>query len=49
MRPKIIERGIASEEELDELDDAVRGHLDDPTTLVVPHLLFLAWGRKPAR
>jgi ubiquinone/menaquinone biosynthesis C-methylase UbiE len=49
MRPKIIERGIASKDELDELDDAVRRHLDDPTTLVLPHLLFLAWGRKPAR
>ena len=47
MRPKILERGIASERELDELDRAVREHLDDPHTLVVPHLLFLAWGRKP--
>jgi SAM-dependent methyltransferase len=47
MRPKILERGIASEQELDEVDRAVREHLDDPHTLVVPHLLFLAWSRKP--
>ena len=47
MRPKILERGIAGERELDDLDQAVREHLDDPHTLVMPHLLFLAWGRKP--
>jgi hypothetical protein len=44
MRPKIVERGIASEQELDQ---AVREHLNDPRTLVMPNLLFLAWGRKP--
>jgi SAM-dependent methyltransferase len=49
MRPKILKRGIAGERELDELDQAVREHLDDPHTLVMPHLLFLAWGRKPVR
>jgi ubiquinone/menaquinone biosynthesis C-methylase UbiE len=48
MRPKILARGIASEQELDELDQALREHLDDPHTLVMPNLLFLAWGRKPA-
>jgi SAM-dependent methyltransferase len=47
MRPKILQRGIASDRELDELDQAVREHLDDPHTLVMPHLLILAWGRKP--
>jgi hypothetical protein len=26
----------------------VRAHLDDPGTLVMPGLLFMAWGRKPA-
>jgi hypothetical protein len=26
----------------------VRAHLDDPDTLVMHHLLFLAWGRRPA-
>jgi len=47
MRAKILERGIASEQELDEVDLAVRAHLDDPHTLVMPHLLFQACGRKP--
>jgi SAM-dependent methyltransferase len=47
MRPKIVAAGIASERELDELDHAVREHLNDPDTLMLPHLLFLAWGRKP--
>jgi hypothetical protein len=39
--------GIASEQELDDLDRAAREHLDDPHALVLPHLFFLAWGRKP--
>jgi ubiquinone/menaquinone biosynthesis C-methylase UbiE len=47
MRPMIVEMGLADERELDELDRAVRQHLDDPRTLVMPHLSFLAWGRKP--
>jgi hypothetical protein len=38
--------GIASEQELDDLDRAAREHLDDPHTLVLPHLFFLTWGRK---
>ena len=48
MRPKILAAGIASESELDEVDRAVREHLNDPDTPMLPHLLFLAWGRKPA-
>jgi len=47
MRPRILERKLADERELDELDRAAREHLGDPDTLVLPHLLFLAWGRKP--
>jgi SAM-dependent methyltransferase len=47
MRPKILAAGIASERELDQVDQAVRKHLSDPDTLMLPHLLFLAWGRKP--
>jgi hypothetical protein len=47
MRPKILAAGIASERELDEVDHAVREHLSDPGTLMMPHLLVLAWGRKP--
>jgi SAM-dependent methyltransferase len=48
MRPKILDRGLLDERELDELDRAIREHLSDPRTLVVPHLYFLSWGRKPA-
>jgi ubiquinone/menaquinone biosynthesis C-methylase UbiE len=48
MRPRIIELGLADERELDELDGSVREHFDNPDTVVMPHLLFLTWGRKPA-
>jgi len=47
MRPRILALGLAGQRELEELDRAAREHLDDPGTLVLPHLLFLAWGRKP--
>jgi hypothetical protein len=40
--------GLADEGELNELDAAVREHFDDPDTVVMAHLMFLAWGRKPA-
>ena len=48
IHPRIVSLGLADQEQLDELDRAVRVHLDDPRTLVMPHLSFLAWGRKPA-
>ena len=47
MRPQILEMGIVDERELDELDAAARKHFDDPDTVVMPALMFLAWGRKP--
>jgi ubiquinone/menaquinone biosynthesis C-methylase UbiE len=47
MRPVIVEQGIAGEAELDELDHAVREHLADPQTLVMPFMYFMVWGRKP--
>jgi SAM-dependent methyltransferase len=34
MRPKIVAAGLASERELDEVDHAVREHLNDPATLL---------------
>src|SRR6185437_9870554 len=46
--PAVVSLGLASQPELDALDRAVRSHLDDPRILVVPHLSFPAWGRKPA-
>ncbi len=39
--------GLASAEELDELDTAARSQLDDPATVAVYGLLFLTWGLKP--
>ena len=48
LHPVIVSLGLADQGELDALDRAVRAHLDDPRTLVMPHLSFLAWGRKPA-
>ena len=47
MRPQVLEMGLATAAELDELDAAARAHLDDPDTVVVHGLLFLTWGRKP--
>jgi SAM-dependent methyltransferase len=47
LRPMILELGLCDERELAELDRAVREHLADPRTLMMPHLLVVAWGRKP--
>ena len=47
LRGKIVARGMASAAELDEIDRAVRAHLDDSRTLVA-HTSFMAWGRKLA-
>jgi SAM-dependent methyltransferase len=47
MRPQIMEMGLASADELDELDAAARPHLEHPHTVVMSGLLFLVWGRKP--
>jgi SAM-dependent methyltransferase len=47
MRPRILELGLSDDQELAGLDRAVRDHLADPRTLTVPHLLVVAWGRKP--
>ena len=47
MGQKILDRGIAAQHELDEIERAAREHLDNPDTIVLPHLLFLACARKP--
>jgi hypothetical protein len=49
LRPVIAQLGLASDDEVDQVDRAVRRHLDDPDTLMMPHLLVAAWGRKPVR
>ena len=48
LRPVIAELGLASDGEMNEVDRAVQRHLDDPDTLMMPHLLVAVWGRKPA-
>jgi SAM-dependent methyltransferase len=48
MRAQIVEMGLASNQELNELDATARPHLQDPRTVVMSGLLFLVWGRKPA-
>jgi hypothetical protein len=47
MQPQVLEMGLASAAELDELDTAARAHLQDPHTIVISGLLFLTWARKP--
>ena len=47
MRTKIIEQGLLTAGELDRLDRDAREHLADPHTMIMPHLSFMAWGRKP--
>jgi trans-aconitate methyltransferase len=48
LRPMILDLGLSDDQELTELDHAVRAHLADPRTLMMPHLLVAAWARKPA-
>ena len=48
MRPHVLEMGLASAAELDELDTAARAHLNHPHTIGIFGLLFLTLGRKPA-
>jgi ubiquinone/menaquinone biosynthesis C-methylase UbiE len=48
LRPQILELGLADERELDHLDEAARRHFENPDTIIMPFLNFLAWGRKPA-
>jgi ubiquinone/menaquinone biosynthesis C-methylase UbiE len=47
MHPQIVRLGLADQAELDRLDHELREYFADPETLVMPGLLFMAWGRKP--
>jgi hypothetical protein len=44
---RILAQDLIREHELTDVKRALRRHLDDPNTLVVSHLFFQAWGRKP--
>jgi SAM-dependent methyltransferase len=48
MRPYVLEMGLASAAELEELDAAARAHLEDPRTVAVSGLIYLVWGHKPS-
>jgi SAM-dependent methyltransferase len=48
MRQQVLDIGLASNADLDELDAAARAHLEDPRTVAVSGFLFLSWARKPA-
>jgi ubiquinone/menaquinone biosynthesis C-methylase UbiE len=48
MRPHVLELGLATAAELDQLDTAARDHLTNPATITISGLLFLVRGRKPA-
>jgi SAM-dependent methyltransferase len=47
MRPQVLEMGVASAAELDDLDAVARAHVTDDRTVVAFGLRFLTWGRKP--
>lgn len=49
VRDAAIREGFVKAGELNELTGEVRRHLDSPSTLVVSHLFFQVWGRKPER
>jgi len=46
---RLVAQKLISAHELDDLKAALKHHIDDPETLVVSHLFFQAWGRKPER
>jgi ubiquinone/menaquinone biosynthesis C-methylase UbiE len=47
VRDRILEQKLIDEAEFDELATELKEHLDRPNTLVVSHLFFQVWGRKP--
>ena len=47
IRDVLVREGFAKDEELNELTQDLKRHHDDPDTLVVSHLFFQVWGRKP--
>ena len=47
LRQRFVADGLAGERDLADLNDELRKQLDDPGTLVVSHLFFQSWGRKP--
>jgi SAM-dependent methyltransferase len=48
VRDQILEQALITESEFSELTAELKQHLDRPDTLVVSHLFFQVWGRKPS-
>lgn len=48
VRNRIVNQNLIADSEFSELMGDVKQHLDRPDTLVVSHLFFQVWGRKPA-
>lgn len=46
MQPHVLELALATETEVDELYATALTHLDNPDTVVMPHISFLVSGRK---
>lgn len=49
VRTRLLDASLVEEAELDELTAALKGHLEDPATLVVSSLFLQVWGRRPDR
>jgi ubiquinone/menaquinone biosynthesis C-methylase UbiE len=47
VRDQLLTRSLLTEVEYREQMNDLKRHLDDANTLVIPHLFFQAWGRKP--
>jgi SAM-dependent methyltransferase len=47
LRERIVAQGLMSEADFGDAIARLADHLDDPGTLVVSHLFFQTWGRKP--
>ncbi len=47
LRDRLLDQNLIEDGELKELLADLKRHLDDPQTLVVSHMFFQSWGRKP--
>jgi hypothetical protein len=48
VRDRILEQELIDQSEFNELTAELKEHLERPDTLVVSHLFFQVWGRKPS-
>ena len=48
VRDRVLEQELITESEFSELTAELKEHLERPDTLVVSHLFFQVWGRKPS-